>query len=104
MNSRPRLSLVTKFRSELVDLIIQEEQWWARVAQVSLRNDDKFEVLKRQLNLFQDSCGLWRCRGRIHKDNLPQSTKFPIILPNHHAFTKLAIRRRLLQNSGLGIG
>ena len=76
-----------------VDMIIKAEQWWACVAQGSMRSDDKFEVLKRQLNLFQDPQGMWRCKGRIHNADLPYSTKFPILLPNYHHFTRLVVLR-----------
>ena len=74
-------------------MIIKAERWWACVVQGSMRSDDKFEVLKRELNLFQDPQGMWRCKGRIYNADVPYSTKFPILLPNHHHFTELVVLR-----------
>ena len=56
-----------------------------------LMSNDKFHVVKRQLNLFQDPQGRWHCEGRIHNANLPYSTRFPVFLPNHHHFTRLVV-------------
>ena len=79
--------------ANFVDMIIKAEQWWACVAQGSMKSDNKFEALERQLNLFQDPQDMWRCKERIHNADLPYSTKFPIHLPNHHHFTKLVVLR-----------
>ena len=77
----------------LVDMVVEAEQWWVCEAQRCLTKDEKFPAVKGQLNLFQDPQGRWRCQGRIHNANLPYSTRFPIILPNHHHFTRLVILR-----------
>ena len=48
------------------------------------------KYLWNTVNLLQDPQGRWRCEGRIHNANLPYSTRFPVLLPNHH-FTKLIV-------------
>ena len=36
--------------------------------------------LKAQLNLFLDERGLWRCGGRLANADLPNATKYPLVL------------------------
>ena len=45
----------------------------------------------RQLRLYIDEKNLIRCGGRMHNAPLPETTKFPYLLPNNHRLTKLII-------------
>ena len=47
--------------------------------------------LVRQLRLFMDNSDHLRCGGRIHNAPVDSDTKFPILLPKHHPFTKLIV-------------
>ena len=49
--------------------------------------------LSHQTNLllFVDDEGILRCSGRIQYSSLPYDSKFPMLLPNGHYFTKLII-------------
>ena len=44
-----------------------------------------------QFNLFVDTKGLLRCRGRLNLSNLPVSGKQPILLPTNHHFVSLLV-------------
>jgi hypothetical protein len=44
-----------------------------------------------QLRLFVDNEHLIWCQGRIHNAPVSESSKFPILLPNNHPFTKLVV-------------
>lgn len=44
-------------------------------------NSKDFHVLKKQLDLFIDSMGVWRSGGRLSKSDLHYSTKRLITLP-----------------------
>lgn len=47
--------------------------------------------LKDQLGLQLDQNGILRCHGRMIRENLPESSIFPKLLPKNHAFTSLLI-------------
>ena len=47
--------------------------------------------LKNQLGLKMDENGILHCHGRLTRENLPESTVFPKLLPKNHAFTSLLI-------------
>ncbi|KAL9977210.1 hypothetical protein ACROYT_G014589 [Oculina patagonica] len=47
--------------------------------------------LKSQLGLKVDENGILRCHGRLIRENLPESTFYPKLLPKNHAFTSLVI-------------
>ena len=55
------------------------------------KNDKKKSNLIGQLNLYLDK-GLIRCRGRLEKSDLPEETKFPLLLPKGHPVTLILIR------------
>ena len=57
-------------------------------------NRDKYPQMKSSLGLYQDDEGMLRCRGRIGLSSLPHDTRFPIVLPRGHHFTKLVILKR----------
>lgn len=54
--------------------------------------DRNFPSLKKQLDLFVDDHGLWRCGGRLTNTDIPYSTKHPVLLPRDHHFTVLIVR------------
>ena len=47
--------------------------------------------MKSTLGLYKDSKGVVRCQGRIGLSSLPYDTKFPVLLPREHCFTRLVI-------------
>ena len=49
--------------------------------------------MKMSLQLFKDDDGQLRCRGRLDNSPLPYESKFPVLLPSDHHFTKLIILR-----------
>ena len=64
------------------------ERLWVIESQKSFKEEPAFEVWKRQLELFiQD--GIWRCKGRLSKADLPYTTKHPALLPKDHHLTLL---------------
>ena len=67
------------------------EKSWIKQAQACLTRLPKYERMKRSLSLFEDGENLIRCHGRIEKSNLPDETKFPVLLPSDHYFTKLVV-------------
>ena len=83
------------------ELMIQAETLWIVESQYKLIENTKFELWKRQLDLFVDSKGIWRCSGRLINTELPYSTKHPVLLPSNHHFTILVImdcHKRVLHN------
>ena len=71
----------------------QAEALWIREVQLSLLADPNFETWKKQLGLFIDQNGIWRCRGRLQNAEIPYPTRHPILLPKNHAFTKLVVKQ-----------
>ena len=47
--------------------------------------------VKDSLNLFEDKENIIRCHGRMQESPLPYDTKFPILLPSDHSFTRLIV-------------
>ena len=63
--------------------------------------DSNFEALKRQLGLFVDDNGLWRCGGRLSNAGLTYAAKHPILLNKKCPLTALIVRcshERVLHN------
>ncbi len=58
-----------------------------------LVSDKHFPVWTRQLGLYCDNDGLWRCGGCLEEANIPQETKQPIILPRGYNLTELIVHR-----------
>ena len=71
------------------ELTVQSENLWVIEVQTSFKGDGRLDIWKEQLNLFQDSVGIWRCGGRLHNARLPYSTRFPILLAGKHHFITL---------------
>ena len=59
--------------------------------QASMTRLSKYEKMKRSLSLFVDGEKLIRCFTRIEKSNFADETKFPVLLPSDHEFTKLVV-------------
>ena len=100
---------------ESCDLNAEAEHRWILECQELPVCDKKFEPWKRQLDLFQDKSGVWRCRGRIENAAIPFLTKHPALLHKDHPFTSLLVwrahgqssimeSRRPLQSSGPDLG
>ena len=69
------------------------EELWIMTAQRQLSQEKNFKAQKKQLNLFKDEKGIWRCGGRLSNAEIPYATKHPILLPRTHPLTKLIVRR-----------
>ena len=71
--------------------VLNAELRWIVDNQRKLKEQESFPSLKRQLNLFLDPQGLWRCRGRLENADLSYSSKYPILLSRDHPITSLTI-------------
>ena len=60
-------------------------------------------ALVKQLCLFLDHQHLIGCQGRIHNAPVSESTKFPILLPTYHPFTKLVVLSTHVQQLHSGV-
>ena len=60
-------------------------------------------ALVKQLCLFLDDQHLIRCQGRIHNAPVSESTKFPVLLPTYHPFTKLVVLSTHVQQLHSGV-
>ena len=69
----------------------QAEKTWIKLVQKGILNSDKYQEMKSTLALYQDSEGVVRCQGRISLSSLSYDTKFPVLLPREHYFTRLVI-------------
>ena len=75
----------------MVSLVSHAETLWIQESQLSLANDEH-HTLKRQLGLFKDTSGIWRCRGRISNAMVSYAVKHPILLLRSHWLTTLIVR------------
>ena len=64
---------------------------WLRHIQC-IFHSKKYDALKKNLNVFIDEHGLFRCRGRFANSSLPYEKKYPILLPTNSHLTILVIR------------
>ena len=78
--------------ASLCQLMVKSETLWVIEAQKPIQSHRLFETKKKQLNLFLDALGVWRCGGRLHNAELDYSAKFPVLLMSGH-FTILVIQR-----------
>ena len=60
-------------------------------------------ALVKHLRLFLDDQHLIRCQGRIHNAPVSESTKFPVLLPSYHPFTKLVVLSTHVQQLHSGV-
>ena len=88
----------TKKEELKAEEINQAKTMWERHVQNSsfaseikaIKNNTR-NNLKSQLGLRIDENGILRCHGRLIRENLPESTFYPKLLPKNHAFTSLVI-------------
>ena len=88
IRNRPSSSSTTLTARE----ISTAESLWIQEAQLQLIEDPNFAIWKKQLELFCDPSGIWRCGGRISNADLSYSAKHPILLPRHHPLTVLIVK------------
>ena len=69
------------------------DKLWITECQRNSVTDKNFQQWRRQLDLFLDEIGLWRCRGRIQNTAVPYSTKHPILLHESHHLIVLIVRK-----------
>ncbi len=83
------------------NLKAEAERLWVLESQQVVVADKNFAHWQKQLDLFQDESGVWRCRGRIQNAAVPYPTKHPVLLPRNHHLTLLLVRgahSRVLHN------
>ncbi len=66
---------------DIMELMSQAEILWIRKAQDTLVIDWNFQSWRKQMGMFLDSDGVWRCGGRLSNTRIPYSAKHPVILP-----------------------
>lgn len=83
-----RISSSSLEREEL----LEAERLWIRAVQIELREQNNFQQLERQLQLFEEE-GILKCRGRLSESDLVDEAKYPIILPKDNRLTELIINQ-----------
>ena len=75
------------------DEILRSKILWVQSVQEVHRTSDesKFNQLKKQLNLFCDENGLWRCGGRLVNADMNYDTKHPYLIPKDTHFARLLV-------------
>jgi len=68
--------------------------YWVRVSQSALPQMEKFQQWSKQFGLFKESCGIWRCCGRLGNSELPPAAKNPMLLDKNHYLTNHAWRSK----------
>ena len=66
-----------------------------------LQRDIKFSLWKRQLDLFLDHSGVWRCGGRMSNSCLSLAAQTPILLDKKHHLASLIVmdaHKRVMHN------
>lgn len=84
-----------------VPLLNQAETFWVKEAQTHLVKCIQFHDWKKQLSLFIDPEGVWRCGGRLSNADIPYMTRHPVLLPRDHPLTELLVLKahaRVLHN------
>lgn len=75
-----------------IQLRTQAETLWIQDCQSMIIADQKFDIWKKQLCLYLDSNGIWRCGGRLSNADIMYSAKYPIILSREHPLSVLIVR------------
>ena len=69
------------------------EVLWIVESQCLLTEHKNFSQWHKQLGLFKDQKGIWRCGGRIQHAELPYSAKHPVLIAKEHPLATLLVRR-----------
>ena len=87
----------------MLDHVNRARLLWIRESQSCLPENPKFQQWKRQLSLFLDKSGVWRCGGRMENSDLPSSAQTPILLDKNHHLAELIIMEahQRVQHSGV---
>ena len=75
--------------------------YWIKDSQSHLREDKRFPTWRRQLDLFVDGDGVWRCGGRMSNSCLSQAEQNPILLDKRDHLAILMVmdaHKRVLHN------
>ena len=67
------------------------ELLWITHVQGELSQQGDYSTLKKQLGVFCDEKGVWRCGGRLQNADIPYAARHPILLPRSHHFTSLVV-------------
>ena len=68
-------ALIPSRQDAYTALLLRAEQLWIIDCQRDLVNQTNFGDLRKQLQLFQDQQGVWRCGGRLKNAELPYDAK-----------------------------
>ena len=72
--------------------MLEAEILWLKESQKALVKEKDFELWQRQFGIFIDEEGLYRCKGRLGKADVPIATKHPILLTKQHCLTYLIVK------------
>ena len=75
--------------------------YWISDSQACLQRDGRFPTWRRQLGLFVDKSGVWRCGGRMANSCLSPAAQNPILLDKKHHLATLIVmdaHKRVLHN------
>ena len=94
------LRAVEKFKNQrnpqsdalIVAQMSEAELLRVKDAQHSMTLESEFESQRRQINLFEDKKGVWRCKGRLSNIEVPYAVKNHILLPRSHPLTTMLVR------------
>ncbi len=84
-----------------IDEIRESSELWIKEMQRHLPKKKEFDHWKTEFGLYTDEKGIWRCKGRLEKANIPQSSKHPILVDKDHYFASLIVyesHRRVMHN------
>ncbi|MEM7299092.1 MAG: reverse transcriptase domain-containing protein, partial [Bacteroidota bacterium] len=66
-------------------------QLWVADEQQNVERSSNFSKVKASLNLFKDTNGIFRLRGRFANSDLTYDEKYPVLLDSSSQFTKLIV-------------
>ena len=79
------------------------ENAWIMENQRHLNKSSRYHQLESESNVFNDDCGIIRCKGRLSQAPIPDSAKFPVLLARNHRLAELIVIRThvMLKHSGV---
>ena len=78
--------------NKFLDFVKEAKIIWIKYEQSKLVTVKNFVNLKKQLRLFKDEHGLFRCEGRLKFADLDYDTKNPYLITKSN-FAKLVVRK-----------